>query len=151
MPEEKPCPFCHFPETMERVILETPNLWVALSVPNLMPGHVLVVPKVHVGAPYDLEPAICWEAMQMAMKFQQKMIWILSGLWGKPVGVDICIHTRPFMTQSDKSIPGHVHFHVRPRTYNDELYQAVQIHENVLFDRPIPDGELAEYRRLLAE
>jgi diadenosine tetraphosphate (Ap4A) HIT family hydrolase len=150
MPEKK-CPFCNFHETMERVILETPVLWVALSVPNLMPGHVLVVPKAHVGAPYELEPEVCWEAMQTAMRFQQKMIKVFSGLWGKPVGVDVCVHTRPFMPQTEKSIPGHVHFHVRPRTYNDRLYEVVQIHENVLFDEPIPAGELEQYRALLGE
>lgn len=147
---EKACPFCNLDAEKNRVLYETDTVVVILSNPRLMPGHVLVIPKVHAGAIFELELAVREDVFETALRFQQKMTRIFSERWGKAAGCDVSWHTRPFMPQTELSVPGHAHVHIRPRYWMDPFYEAVSKHETAVF-QPLADEEKEEYQKLLRE
>lgn len=128
-PERKPdCPFCGILETeTERVIRQGTNTAVFLSNPRLMPGHTLVVPKRHIEKPWELDPKEILEIFEQIRFIEDRLL--NSGL---ATGCDIRQNYRPFMQQGRIKID-HVHFHILPRTMEDELYQKSMRHETELF------------------
>ena len=149
MPEQKSCPFCQVDVLRNRMLWQNRWVFVVLSNPNLMPGHLLVIPKRHAASFSELPILLRFYLFWVAMHFQKKVIRECSRFLGMPVGCDLAQHDRSFLTANGISVPDHLHFHVRPRTLNDELYQVSQIHETPLFKRPIPEGELVQYQTLL--
>lgn len=133
MPEEKQCPFCKVNKLRNRIIEYRQNHFVTMSNPRLMEGHLLVIPRAHVGALYKLPLGEQAEVMQTVFRFQRILIEIFSKLWDKPAGCDVSWHTRPFMPQTTLSIPGHAHIHLRPRFWKDPYYEGVLKYETPMF------------------
>jgi len=113
-----------------------------------MEGHTLVIPKQHVGALYDVVNIV--SVFKTVFHFQQKIIRVFSERGGWPAGCDVSWHTRPFMPQTELTIPGHAHVHLRPRYWQDPYYEEVLKYETAVF-QPLGDKEKAIYQGLLGE
>ncbi|MBW3019040.1 hypothetical protein KY329_02555, partial [Candidatus Woesearchaeota archaeon] len=61
----------------------------------------------------------------MLVKFQKTRL-------EKYEGCDIRQNFRPFLKDSDIKV-SHLHFHLLPRTFEDEYYKVCQVHENELW------------------
>lgn len=148
--EPKKCPFCNVDSEKNRIIWEGWGIIAMLSNPRLMPGHTLVIPKKHVGALFELSWMRQIIVFWMVFRLQKKIIKVFSEVWGKPAGCDVAWHTRPFMPQTELSIPGHAHVHLRPRFWEDPYYQEVLKHETAVF-QPLDPEEKEKYQALLKE
>ena len=120
-PEE--CPFCNLGD---RIIQENTFANLFLSNPRKVEAHVLVSPKRHVEKPWELESEELLAVFSLVEFAQKRMVEEYGG------GVDIRQNYRPFMKQGRVKVD-HVHYHVYPRTNEDELYQQVERHETPMF------------------
>ena len=102
-------------------------VFVMLSNPRLMPGHLLVVPKRHVETLAELNVEERRELFDTAIEFQGQIMERLAP------GCDIRQHCRPFLPEGRLKVH-HVHLHLLPRALNDELYQKVQKFEQEVFE-----------------
>lgn len=119
-------------------------VYVMPSNPMLVPHHLLVIPKRHVELPWNLT----WEERsEISNTIINSQIRIVENHQG--AGCDVRQHCRPFLPQSDYKVD-HLHWHILPRLFGDELYQRVQIHEKALFDERMlsPEQMLEEMRTL---
>ena len=149
MPEARECPFCKVDKERNRVLFEGKRVFAVLSNPRLMEGHVLVIPKVHVGGVFELAPVSRHELFATVLDFQERMIQIFSERWRMPAGCDVSWHTRPFMPTTNLTIPGHAHVHLRPRFFKDPFYEQVSRHETEVF-QDMSDEERDHYQKLLS-
>lgn len=135
------CPFCNIPK--EKILKQGKNVCVILSNPRLRPGHALVIPKQHALKLSELDEDTRKELLDTAIEFQEKIISKVSS------GCDIRQNYRPFLKQSKLKVD-HVHLHVLPRDFEDELYQKSQIYEKEIF-KDLSDEEKEKFSKLLAE
>lgn len=149
MPEQN-CPFCGIDEERNRILEVCNRVVVILSNPWLIEGHTLVIPKRHAVSLSALTPDERNELFGTAIYFQEKIKRIFSGLWGKPAGCDFLQHDRPFMPTTKISVPGHVHIHLLPRSWEDDYYQKVQKYETSVFQE-LGLEEREKFQNLLAE
>ncbi len=141
MKSETDCPFCNR-ETQASWIVEQAELtYVILSNPRLLKGHILVIPKRHVEKPWELTPEERLGIFKMVDKYEQLL------LANGATGVDIRQNYRPFLTQNRVKVD-HVHFHVLPRTLEDDLYQRSMKYELDIFAE-LPDEERDDVLRML--
>ncbi|HEX3568925.1 MAG TPA: HIT domain-containing protein [Candidatus Saccharimonadales bacterium] len=112
------CPFCEINRTRNRIVHETEHSLTLLSNPRLMPGHALVIPKRHVEKPWELEDAELTDIFHEMWRVEQKLLETKLA-----TGVDIRQNYRPFLVQGRLKV-NHLHFHVLPRTNEDELYET---------------------------
>lgn len=117
------CPFCNLDE---RVVSQNEHANLFLSNPRKVEGHVLVTPKRHVEKPWELSDQELLAIFGLIKIAQQRLIAEFGG------GADVKQNYRPFMKQGRVKVD-HVHYHVYPRTNEDELYQQVERHETPLF------------------
>jgi len=129
------CPFCDLDLSKNRKLFDGKEVYVIFSNPRLMKGHLLVIPKRHVEKPFLLSASERTEMLDTALLFQEKLMKSFEGC-------DIRQHCRPFIPESMTKVD-HVHFHLQPRNNEDELYKAVQIHQDKLWTEPIKE-EIAE-------
>lgn len=129
-----PCPFCDLDHQKTRILKDGAQVRVIFSNPRLMPGHLLVVPKRHVEKISELNKEERQEFFQTVIKYQEKILSKLA------TGCDIRQHYRPFQTQSKLKID-HLHIHLLPREFNDELYEKCQVYEKGIF-KELSEGEL---------
>jgi len=94
----------------------------------LVPHHLLVIPKRHVEYPSALEPEEYLELMYTVVELQTTILMLKPGM-----GCDVRQNCRPFLPQSDYKID-HLHWHILPRLFEDQLYLRVQKFEKGLFD-----------------
>lgn len=138
------CPFCDIiDKRTERLIRETENVFITLSNPRLMPGHLLVIPKRHVEKLSELTQEERDELFDEAIRLQEKVLGNLAP------GCDISQHYRPFIPNSKFKV-SHLHLHVRPRSLDDELYQKVQVFEKDVFQEATLD-EFDKYKELFVD
>jgi len=137
------CPFCNIEKEKSRIIKTGNSVFVVLSNPRLMPGHLLVVPKRHVEKLSELKEGEKKELLETVLEFQEK---ILSNLTS---GCDIRQNCRPFLKQSRVKV-NHLHFHLQPREFKDELYRVSQIHETDLF-KELSEKERTKFIQLFRE
>lgn len=109
------CPFCNVDAEKNRCVRETELSIVLLSNPRLLKGHTLVIPKRHIEKPWELTPAELQDIFTNIWWVEEKLLKIAEGC-------DIRQNYRPFIQQGRVKV-NHVHFHVLPRTNEDELYQ----------------------------
>ncbi|MDL2341869.1 MAG: HIT family protein [Patescibacteria group bacterium] len=140
MTETINCPFC---DPLERVIKSNHTAQVLLSDPRKVPGHILVMPKRHVLAPWDLTQQELQDIFELIFFVEKKIIGKLGD------GCDIRQNYRPFMKQNALKID-HVHFHVIPRSYQDYIYSVAEKYETDLFAE-LDDLERDEVTKLLAD
>ncbi len=136
------CPFCNI-KPGEKILKNGKNILVILSNPRLMPGHVLVIPKKHVLKPSEMDEETRKELLNTIIEYQEKITSQLSK------GCDIRQNYRPFLKQDHIKVD-HVHFHLLPREFEDELYQKTQISEREIF-KGLNDEEKEKFSKLLME
>jgi len=108
-------------------------MYVILSNPRLMPGHLLVIPKRHVTRLAEFTDAERKELLDLLVEFEEKILQKLSA------GCDIGQHYKPYAPNSRTSVK-HFHFHMYPRNLNDELHQTIDPHQKPLY-RDLPPEE----------
>ncbi len=126
------CPFC---QLGPRVLRENENANLFLSDPRKVKGHFLVTPKRHVEAPWELNEEELKNIFELVFLVQEK----LTKEFG---GSDLKQNCRPFMKQGRIKVD-HVHYHVYPRSMEDELYQRVERFETELFSALTEDERKA--------
>jgi histidine triad (HIT) family protein len=119
------CVFCDL--NGERIIRETKNTITILSNPYLMQGHSLVIPRLHVEKLSELSDKIRYELIDETMNVQELLMQRLD-----IPGCDIRCNYRPFLSDSKYKV-SHLHFHVIPRYFGDELYEKSMIYEKNAF------------------
>lgn len=136
------CVFCEIiTENFERIIRQTERVFVVLSNPKLMRGHLLVIPKRHVEKLDELDKEERTELFEEIINVENKILEKIAS------GCDITQHYRPFVQQNNLKVD-HIHFHLKPREFEDELYKKVQIHEKELFSE-LTKEELEEIEKLI--
>jgi len=137
------CPFCDIIENQkEKFIREGKNTIVILSDPKLMDGHMLVIPKRHVEKISELNIEERNELFDQVVKLQEEILEKIA------TGCDITQHFRPFINQNSLKVD-HLHVHIRPREFEDDLYKKVQIHEREVFSK-LDGGYLEKYKKLFS-
>jgi histidine triad (HIT) family protein len=120
------CPFCEIDKNKTRIVWEGKNVFVVLSNPRLMFGHLLIVPKRHIEKLSELKKEEKKELFEATIKFQEKILKFIAK------GCDIRQNFRPFQKQDGLKI-NHLHIHLQPRKFKDELYKRCQIFEKKIF------------------
>ncbi len=149
---DKNCPFCSLlVRERNRVLYDRGSVMVVLNDPRQTPGHVLVVPKMHVRAIYELEQSARIELIEVMSRFQRNMIRILSEHWKTPVGCEIIFQAPPLFPPQrrkedrSKDPSDHLRIHLRPWVSQEKPGSGeVSYH-------PLIDGERREFKELLAE
>ena len=135
------CRFCELISLHPDAVLRAgAHTFIVLSDPRLMKGHLLVIPKRHVEKLSELTREEREELIDETIRAEEKLLAVFPGC-------DISQHFRPFIPDNPLKV-SHLHVHIRPRTLDDELYLAVQSHEQEIF-APATDAEREEYRKLL--
>ena len=122
------CPFCTINQERNPVIKEKDFVIVIPSNPRLVPGHLLIIPKRHVERLSELNTKERKELFETTVEFQEKIIKTLS------TGCDIRQNYRPFLKEDDIKV-NHLHIHLLPRKFEDELYEKCQIFEIDIFKK----------------
>ena len=122
------CPFCKIDKKITRVIEEKEYTLVILSNPRLMEGHLLIIPKRHVEKISELNKEEKKELFDTVVEYQEKILNKLSK------GCDIRQNCRPFQTEDNLRV-NHLHIHLQPREFKDELYEKCQIFEKDIFKK----------------
>lgn len=135
------CPFCNIAaNNTERILKQTKHTFIVLSNPYLVPGHFLVIPKRHVEKFSELTEEERKDLFDEAIKLEEKILTTLSS------GCDMSQHFRPFIKQNRLKV-NHLHIHLRPREFEDELYQKVQRYEKEIF-RDLTENDFEKYKEL---
>ncbi len=120
------CRFCKIDPKKSRVIKEGKSIFVLLSNPRLVDGHLLVIPKRHVEKLSQLNREERDELINTVIEFQEIILAKFSS------GCDIRQNCRPFLKEDEVKVD-HLHIHLFPREFEDELYKKCQIHEKEVF------------------
>ena len=128
------CPFCKIDKEKTRIIKEGEYNYVCFSNPRLMPGHLLVIPKRHVEKLSELSKDEKDELFNLVIEYQEKILKNTAN------GCDIRQNCRPFQKQSGLKLD-HLHIHLQPREFEDELYQKCQIFKKDIF-KPLTQEEI---------
>jgi len=119
------CPFCVIAKE-NRFLKQGAYTYVILSNPKLMPGHLLVIPKRHVYQLTELHEEEKKEIFNLLIEFQEKILTKLSA------GCDIRLNYKPYVKNSRTHV-SHMHFHLLPRDFQDELQQKAEQHKDPLY------------------
>lgn len=134
------CPFCE-PSLSDRTIEQNQTAKIFFSNPRLTKGHLLVSPQRHVEEPWQLTEAEITDVFSLIHKYQK----LLAEKIG--TGCDVKQNYRPFLKQGRLKV-NHVHFHLIPRTFEDEIFEKSQQFEAAIF-QDLPDGEADSVLELL--
>jgi diadenosine tetraphosphate (Ap4A) HIT family hydrolase len=136
------CRFCNLEEKeSERILKVFTHCTVIFSNPRLMPGHLLVIPKRHLLNLCELSEEERKELFDVTITYQEKILKHVAP------GCDIKQHNRPFITENDLKVD-HLHIHLQPRGFEDELYLKSQIHDIQIFQK-LTQVEVSELATLL--
>ena len=105
-----------------------------------------MIPRVHVGASFNLDPAIFTEVMLVSSRFEKRIAEAFSERWRRPVSCEVHFYPKPFLEQSEVVVPGHFHVHLRPRYRDDDLFYKVSRHEK-FEDLPRGEGDISATSR----
>lgn len=134
--KDQNCPFCN----PDRIIEDGDEALVVASNPRLTFGHLLVIPRRHVEKPWELTDDEAQSVWRLIKKYQK----LLSESIGQ--GCDARENYRPFLPQNQLKID-HIHWHLIPRTDQDEIYLKTQIGEKDLFQN-LDEDELDRLRQI---
>ena len=112
------------------------QVYVMLSSPRLMPGHLLIIPKRHVEQLSELTLKERGELFEITIEFQEKILGTIAA------GCDLRQNFRPFQKEDGIKV-NHLHIHLLPRDLYDNLYQHCQIYEKEIF-KTLSAGEAKE-------
>lgn len=137
------CPFCTIDKLKTRIVKNYKHCFVVLSNPRLVDGHLLVIPKRHVEKLSQLTKVESSEIIKALTEFEEKLLDKYSS------GCDIRSNYRPFMKQNWVKV-NHLHFHLQPREFEDELYQKAQKYEKRLW-RELSEKEKEKFTKLFSK
>ena len=120
------CPFCEINKEKTRIIKKGRYCYVCFSNPGLMEGHLLIIPKRHVERISELNKEEREELINFVVEYQEKILDNIAK------GCDIRQNYRPFQVQNKLKLD-HLHIHLLPREFEDELYLKSQIFEKSIF------------------
>jgi diadenosine tetraphosphate (Ap4A) HIT family hydrolase len=123
------------------VLIENELAYGFLSNPRKITGHFLVIPKRHVESLFELKDSELIACFGLIRKIEKTL------LENGAEGCDIRQNFRPFLPQGPIKVD-HVHFHILPRGFQDELYHKVDKHETEMFIE-LPEKELTHFAKLL--
>lgn len=135
------CPFCDIDKEKTRILKEGKNVLVIFSNPRLMESHLLVIPKRHIVRLSELNQEEREELFNNVIEFQEKITQRLTK------GCDIRQNYRPFQKQNHIKVD-HLHIHLQPRDFEDELYKKCQIFERDVF-KELTEEEMERILRIL--
>jgi diadenosine tetraphosphate (Ap4A) HIT family hydrolase len=135
------CPFCNINKEKTRIIREGKNVFVVFSNPRLMESHLLVIPKRHVEKLSELNKEEKEELFETVIDFQEKILSKIAK------GCDIRQNYRPFQDQDNLKVD-HLHIHLQPRKFKDELFLKTQVFEKGLF-KELKEEEIEKILSLL--
>ena len=101
----------------------------------------MVIPKRHVGKLSELSKDEKEELLNFIIEYQEKILNNVAQ------GCDIRQNYRPFMKQGKLKID-HLHIHLLPREFDDDLYLKCQIFEKTIF-KPLTQEEINKISKLL--
>jgi diadenosine tetraphosphate (Ap4A) HIT family hydrolase len=107
-----------------------------------MPGHLLVIPKRHLEKVSQLNKEEKIEVFDTIIEFQEKILAKFAK------GCDIKSNYRPFIPQGRTKV-NHLHFHLQPREFEDELYQKSQKFDKELW-KDLAEEEIIKLTKLLS-
>ncbi len=122
------CPFCNIDEEKTRIIKDNNSCYVCFSNPKITEGHLLIIPKRHVEKLSELNKVEREDLFNLVIEYQEKILKNIAK------GCDIRQNYRPFQKQDNLKV-NHLHIHLQPREFEDELYEKSQIFEKNLFRR----------------
>jgi diadenosine tetraphosphate (Ap4A) HIT family hydrolase len=120
------CPFCGIDNQKTVVVQKKETVYVALSNPRLVRGHLLVIPKRHVERLSELTENEHRDLWDTVVEYQEKILSSLS------TGCDVRQNYHPFQRQSRLKVD-HLHIHLIPREFKDQMYQLTQVYETEMF------------------
>jgi diadenosine tetraphosphate (Ap4A) HIT family hydrolase len=120
------CPFCNLDKERNRIVEEKKHVLVMLSNPRLVDGHLLVISKRHIEKPSEMTADERKELFETVLEYQEKILSKFAS------GCDIRQNCRPFQKQDNLKVD-HIHFHLLPREFKDDLYQRCQKYETDIF------------------
>ena len=135
------CSFCNINKEKTRIIRQGNYCYVCLSNPRLTKGHLLVIPKRHIEKISELSRDEKEELFDFVVEYQEKILKNMAK------GCDVRQNYRPFQIQ-DKLKLDHLHIHLQPREFEDELYYKSQIFEKDVF-KPLNQEEINKIIKLL--
>ena len=133
------CPFCKQERSL--LIKNGKLVFVQLSNPRLVDGHLLVIPKRHVEQLSELNTEERDELLSLIAEFQAK----ITGRFA--TGCDVRQNYRPFLQQGRLKVD-HLHVHLLPREFEDELYKKSMTFETEMF-KDLTDEEKVRFVKLL--
>jgi len=134
------CRFCHINVERTRVVEEFDHVMVILANPRLMPGHLLVIPKRHVERISELEDSEILELFHVVNAYCDKILKFAKGYMIKN-------NFMPFLEESRLKV-NHLHVHILPRVFDDELYADALFEESTLY-QDLTDEEISDIRKKL--
>lgn len=138
------CPFCGSARREQRVLKQGKYAYVIFSNPRLMPGHLLVIPNRHVeGRVSELSKDERDEIFDLLTEFQTKILSKLSS------GCDMRQNYKPFVKNSRTHV-NHMHFHLYPRNFKDELYEKADVYREPLY-KDLSAEEKEQLQKLLMD
>ena len=120
------CPFCVIDKQKTVIVQKKETLYVALSNPRLVRGHLLVIPLRHVGKLSELTKDEQHDLWDTVVECQEKILSAFS------TGCDVRQNYHPFQRQGQLKVD-HLHVHIIPREFRDQIYQLTQVYETELF------------------
>ena len=136
------CRFCDLETKGKQKVLNiSKHCVVIFSNPRLMKGHLLIIPKRHVLNLKDLSEEEQKELFDLTIYYQDKILKNFAS------GCDIKQHNRPFIMENDLKVD-HLHIHLQPREFEDELYLSSQIFDREIF-KPLSDDEILDVSKFL--
>ena len=133
------CPFCNLEK---RVVRENKFANLFLSNPRKVAGHFLVTPKRHVEKPWEITKEETQAIFDLVFFAQKRLAERVSE------GSDVLQHYRPFMKQNRIKV-NHIHYHILPRGFNDNLYQKIERHETEKNYEYLTDDERDEMEKVV--
>lgn len=133
------CAFCDIVERRApaSIVAEGAHVLSFMDLRQPVPGHVLVVPRQHVEALYDLPDAVAAEMMRLAVRVARA-----ARAQYDPPGLNLW--------QSNGHAGGqevpHVHLHIQPRRHRDGLFRLYPQGLPALATRPVLEAMAAELR-----
>ena len=129
------CPFCEPKEGgHNRMLRQNALAYLTLSNPRKAPGHVLVIPKRHIEKAWELTREEIQDTHDLIFFAQKQILQHQLG-----TGTQVRQNYMPYIAEGTLKVD-HVHYHVMPRSENDEIYKRADKAENELF-QALPNEE----------
>lgn len=119
--DKNKCPFCNESETL---LYEATHSRVIMNKYPYSPGHILIIPKVHVEFLKDLDDEV-WLEMAKIAKFAESLMFDILKAQGVNMGFNLG-------DAAGAGLAKHLHFHILPRWYKDTNFITTIANTRVL-------------------